>query len=105
MDNDENNSCLVFCSIKNGDNLLDMNFIDVWKKYVESKEPDVSCTQVVHFEMLIGDLHKSFESGIFLESINRLLNEEHNNGANYVFVNSIVGQPVAGFFLLSIISS
>jgi hypothetical protein len=95
-------SVISFYSID--DELAQLSYREVWDKFIINKEADISCKNIFHCAMGVDDLADTLKDRanidpLFLADIEF----EHLNGANFMFVQPIVGEPIAGFHLASYI--
>ena len=96
-------SVLVFYSIED-DSIFDMAIKDIWTDFVISKIEGVRCTNVYHFELPTEELlhmvkGKDISSELFSD-----IKSEYELGANVMFVNPVVGNPIDGFLLSNYLS-
>ena len=99
-----NKSVLAFYRI-NRKSINKMGYQKIWDSYVAKKAENVSCSQIVSFDLppaALADLLKDKKSKGQLLS---LIQAEREAGADYVFVMPEVGVAVAGFNIERFIAS
>jgi hypothetical protein len=79
--------------------IFDTGIQDIWADFVVAKAEGVRCTNVYHTDLTPEDLlgcvnSKDNSNGLFSN-----IRAEYESGANIMFVNPVVGSPLAGFIL------
>ena len=96
-------SVLVFFRIED-DSIFEMSINDIWINFVIAKVEGVSCSNVFHSELPTEELlflvkSKDNSTGLFTD-----IKSEYESGANVMFVNPVVGNPIDGFLLNNFLS-
>ena len=103
MRDDEIKSVLIFYSIDD-EAILNLKFKDIWEKFVIANIEGVSCRNVFHFEMSPEELSSLINSKNIPPKILKDIKSEFDLGANIMFVNPVVGEPIDGFMAHNFLS-
>ena len=102
----EHQSVIAFYEINY--DIANMNYKEVWDKYVGKKLAGVSCTNIVYCydspHALSEILYYGYESGE-LDAILKIAQNEFESGSNYMFVVPTKGEPIDGYNIKEFIHS
>jgi hypothetical protein len=105
MEDDDNiKSVLVFYFIDD-ESISSKSYQSVWNSFIDKKVEGVVCKNVFHCEFPEYDLLSLIEARDLKSEIFELINSEYHQGANFMFVNPVVGAPIGGFWIQQLLEN
>ena len=105
MEDDDNiKSVLVFYFIDD-ESISSKSYQSVWNSFIDKKVEGVVCKNVVHFELPEQELLSLITAKKLQAEVLDLINSEYHLGANFMFVNRVVGAPIGGFWIQQLLEN
>jgi hypothetical protein len=87
------------------DDIDTLDYWSIWSKYVVSKVKETVCRNIFHCDMVPSDMLKKLSNEHLLDhQLKDLIKEEKECGANYIFVGPVVGDPIGGFSIETLLN-